>query len=322
MAIPSQLGGQDTHSIIGAPEELWLPPTLARVLQDGLALGHGEVVIHTAESQDRIFLAGGAIAWVVSHGGAGRLSEVMKGRGLASHQTLQGIWRLCRTSGRNFAEALVEEGVVDRHAMRGAMLEHNARQLASLVHRAASGRVVFHSVERAYASDLCFSLDELAGEIARLAQGPDSGVRPTFDAPPSAERSFSPPDSPWSQDRMSTISKSLEEIMTLDGAIAAALVDWESGMTLGTIGGGAGFNIELAASGNTSVVKAKMRVMRELGIPGTIEDMLITLDTQYHLIRPLVSHPSLFLYVAIDKTRGNLGLARHRVRSIEAGLKL
>lgn len=121
---------------------------------------------------------------------------------------------------------------------------------------------------------------------------------------------------------MSTISKSLEEIMTLDGAIAAALVDWESGMTLGTIGGGTSFNIELAASGNTSVVKAKMRVMRELGIPGSIEDMLITLDTQYHLIRPLVRHPSLFLYVAIDKARGNLGLARHRVRSIEEGLKL
>jgi len=110
--------------------------------------------------------------------------------------------------------------------------------------------------------------------------------------------------------------------MTLDGAVAAALVDWESGLTLGTIGGNSGFDIELAASGNTGVVKSKMRVMRELGIPGAIEDILITLDTQYHLIRPLVRHPSLFLYVAIDKSRGNLGLARHRTRSIEEGLKL
>ena len=43
---------------------------------------------------------------------------------------------------------------------------------------------------------------------------------------------------------------------------------------------------------------------------------------QYHLIRPLARNPSLFLYVAIDKSRGNLGLARHRMRGIEDGLKL
>ncbi|MCA9613361.1 MAG: hypothetical protein H6721_33190 [Sandaracinus sp.] len=121
---------------------------------------------------------------------------------------------------------------------------------------------------------------------------------------------------------MANIKESLDEVMKLDGAIAAALVDWESGLTLGTIGGGPGFDIELAASGNTSVVKAKMGVMRALGIQGGIEDFLITLGTQYHLIRPLTKNPSLFLYVAIDKEKGNLGLARHRVRALEEGLTL
>jgi hypothetical protein len=306
----------------GGLQGLELPRTLERVLLDAIQFGHGEVVVHTPEHQDRIFLAGGAIAWVVSHGGAGRLSEVMQARGLASHPTLQRVWKGCRTSGRNFAEALVDEGVVDRQAMRGALLEHNARQLASLVHRAAGGRVVFHSVERSYASDLCFSLVELAAEIHRLAEGPDTAVRTVSHAPAPAARPSSPPQPPRNQLIMSTISKSLEEIMTLDGAVAAALVDWESGLTLGTIGGNSGFDIELAASGNTGVVKSKMRVMRELGIPGAIEDILITLETQYHLIRPLARNPSLFLYVAIDKSRGNLGLARHRMRTIEDGLKL
>ncbi|MBX3252145.1 MAG: hypothetical protein KF901_33535 [Myxococcales bacterium] len=121
---------------------------------------------------------------------------------------------------------------------------------------------------------------------------------------------------------MSNINASLEEVMKLDGAIAAALVDWESGLTLGTISAGSGFDIELAASGNTSVVKAKMQVMRQLGIGGAIEDILITLGTQYHLIRPLSKTPSLFLYVAIDKVKGNLGLARHKVRVIEESLAL
>ncbi|MCA9642842.1 MAG: hypothetical protein KC492_19230 [Myxococcales bacterium] len=121
---------------------------------------------------------------------------------------------------------------------------------------------------------------------------------------------------------MSTIDSSLEQVMNLDGAIAAALADWESGMTLGTAGGNAGFNVELAASGNTSVVKAKARVMGDLNLPGAIEDILITLETQYHIIRPLVRHPSLFIYVAIDKKRGNLGLARHKLRAVEEALTL
>jgi hypothetical protein len=121
---------------------------------------------------------------------------------------------------------------------------------------------------------------------------------------------------------MANINGSLSEIMKLDGAIAAALVDWESGLTLGTIGGGAGFDIELAASGNTAVVKAKVGVMKALGIEGAIEDILITLGSQYHLIRPLSKNPSLFLYVSIDKAKGNLGLARHKVRQVEEGLSL
>ena len=80
--------------------------------------------------------------------------------------------------------------------------------------------------------------------------------------------------------------------------------------------------IERAASGNTSVVKAKMAVMRQLGIGGAIEDILITLESQYHLIRPLTKVPTLFLYVAIDRQRGNLGLARHKLRQIEESLDL
>ncbi|MCY1014147.1 hypothetical protein OV079_53270 [Nannocystis pusilla] len=63
-----------------------------------------------------------------------------------------------------------------------------------------------------------------------------------------------------------------------------------------------------------------MATMTELGIKGAIQDILITLDDQIHLIRPLRRGENLFLYLAIDKVKGNLGLARHRLQKLESEL--
>ena len=57
------------------------------------------------------------------------------------------------------------------------------------------------------------------------------------------------------------IETALKETMAIEGASGAALVDWESGMTLGTLGGGKYLDLDLAAAGNTEVVKAKMRTL-------------------------------------------------------------
>jgi hypothetical protein len=116
------------------------------------------------------------------------------------------------------------------------------------------------------------------------------------------------------------IDSALKEAMGIDGAIGVALVDWESGLCLGTQGGGKFIDLNLAAAGNTDVVRAKMRTVESLRLNDTIEDMLITLDKQYHLIR-LVKNPrngsSLFLYLVLDRGRANLALARHSLTRIE-----
>jgi hypothetical protein len=53
-----------------------------------------------------------------------------------------------------------------------------------------------------------------------------------------------------------------------------------------------------------------------------IQEILITLEDQIHLIRPLRRGASLFLYLAIDKATGNLGVARHRLQLLESGLDM
>jgi hypothetical protein len=114
----------------------------------------------------------------------------------------------------------------------------------------------------------------------------------------------------------------LKEIMDIDGAVGVALVDHTSGMALGMAGGGKEIDLTVAAAGNTDVVRAKLRAMEMLNITEKIEDILITLDSQYHLIRPLTSRSGkgLFLYVALRRDRSNLAMARHQLKRIENDL--
>ncbi|MEU3605408.1 hypothetical protein AB0E83_08085 [Streptomyces sp. NPDC035033] len=124
---------------------------------------------------------------------------------------------------------------------------------------------------------------------------------------------------------MASVETSLKEAMTsIEGSVGAALVDYTSGMALGTLGGGKDLDLAVAAAGNTDVVRAKIRTMEMLGINDGIEDVLITMDTQYHLIRLLKGRGGngLFLYIVLDKSRANLAMARHQLKRIEAELEL
>lgn len=122
---------------------------------------------------------------------------------------------------------------------------------------------------------------------------------------------------------MASMTGSLNSIMQLNGAVAVAVVDLDSGMSLGQAGG-ANVNMDLAAAGNTEVIRAKMRVMRDLDLGDEIEDILITLGKQYHLLRLIKTKGSagLFLYCMLDRDKANLAMARHKIAEIEKTFSL
>ena len=119
---------------------------------------------------------------------------------------------------------------------------------------------------------------------------------------------------------MANVKDSLERIMQIDGALGACVVDSSSGMMLGAVGGGQTFNVEVAAAGNTEVVRAKRKTMKSLSLDDKIEDILITLNKQYHIIRLCATNDALFVYLVLDKSKSNLALARRKVLDVEREL--
>ena len=117
---------------------------------------------------------------------------------------------------------------------------------------------------------------------------------------------------------MANIKTSLDELLQVDGALCAAVVDSTSGMMLGSAG--SGVDMEVAAAGNTEVVRAKMKTMRALGLNDVIDDILITLGKQYHIIRPVSRKEGVFVYFVLDKAKSNLAMARRKTQDIEREL--
>ncbi len=122
---------------------------------------------------------------------------------------------------------------------------------------------------------------------------------------------------------MGNVDVILKDAMQIDGAIGAALVDYETGMSLGQAGGGS-LDLDVAAAGNSDVVKAKLRTMAALGLEEKIEDILITLNSQYHLLRLITARngQGLFLYIALDKSKANLAMARRQLSNLESPIEL
>lgn len=118
---------------------------------------------------------------------------------------------------------------------------------------------------------------------------------------------------------MGNIQTSLDQAMEIEGAIGVALADYDSGMCLGTSGGRQGFDLEVAAAGNSEVIRSKQKVMQALDLEDQIQDILITLGKEYHLMFPQPGS-SLFIYICLSRQGGNLALARHKLTELTKNL--
>ncbi|MFG2894593.1 hypothetical protein [Streptomyces sp. NPDC048248] len=124
---------------------------------------------------------------------------------------------------------------------------------------------------------------------------------------------------------MPGIDQVLATAMEVPGVQGAGLIDWTSGLTLGTAGRGPHADHDAAAADTAEVVQAVARnaTFDTAGTDGSpLEDLIITTADSYHLIRFV--HPAFdsqtYLYLWLDRAQANLAVARLRLRDLAAGL--
>jgi hypothetical protein len=110
---------------------------------------------------------------------------------------------------------------------------------------------------------------------------------------------------------VANVDETLSALSELGGSKWVAVVDSSSGMILGQRGSAA--EIEITAAGNTEVMRANRSMVTSLGMTDRIEDIIITLSSQYHIMRPIAADPSIFLYLVLNRAKSNLALARQKI---------
>lgn len=185
--------------------------------------------------------------------------------------------------------------------------------------------------DAARARSVTAMISALSGGDAAAETDPTPGAH--ADAPPeqtAVTRRF-PPRSPDRAETADTarpqrsrtmLEHELEDVITrigkdCPGFIAASVVDMDSGMTLAVHHADPTFDLATASAFNSEMVKQKLKIMQALGLDSELEDMLLTLSDQIHLIKLFGDS---FLYLAADREGSNLALVRNAVHRHSAAL--
>jgi predicted regulator of Ras-like GTPase activity (Roadblock/LC7/MglB family) len=114
---------------------------------------------------------------------------------------------------------------------------------------------------------------------------------------------------------MSSPKQAVKEILeALPTLLAVAVVETETGMPLAAHSNIADFDIDTAAAYNTEVVKQKLKAIQALKLNQTVQDILLTLTDQLHVIK-LSPTGDKFIYLAVNSRDTNLAVARQILKS-------
>ncbi|MDO5105199.1 hypothetical protein [Capnocytophaga sp.] len=109
---------------------------------------------------------------------------------------------------------------------------------------------------------------------------------------------------------INVLDKFIQDVKTnIPGFIAVSVTEVRSGVSYGAETVNPNFDPTLASAYHLEVVKSEQNALKVLGVKEKIEDILVLLTDQIHIIN-ISDNGTYFIYLTIDSTKANLGLTR------------
>lgn len=114
-----------------------------------------------------------------------------------------------------------------------------------------------------------------------------------------------------------TLKEITNALLSLRGVLAAAIVDYESGMIMASGNKSPDLDIEIIMASGSNIIRAKKRTIALLEADDFIHDILISSATQYHLLCPCYHRENMFIYMVLDRKTANLSRCRQALFQAE-----
>ncbi len=267
--------------------------TFDSALEEACAAGGGDLMVRSGNVIGRIMIYHGKIAWAHISSEPGSLLAMLASEPSIDRDDIHAVLEECYATGKNFAEVLVDWGLIDHDALREQMRRW-IRAKCESIRKLKSPTIIFSPENREYSGGFLLDLAEV-----RPDAGSDASHRPSTadDAAPRDESAMM-----LSPALQQEIDENLDRVASLSGVVGVTLFDGDTGQALGTRG--------LATNLDFAWHNLRMVASAESENSSTVEDIIVTTKRHMHILRLYSRNPARFLFVTTSRENVQLGMLR------------
>lgn len=119
-------------------------------------------------------------------------------------------------------------------------------------------------------------------------------------------------------DTINTLNNNLKN--NIQGYIAMSICDLKTGECLFSESLDKNFDIDLASACNLEVVNAKLKAIDALDLTENIDNIVINLESQIHII-DITDSRDYFIYLSVDNSKATIGMIKSLLKKYKKELK-
>ncbi len=276
------------------------PQTLDMALAEACEAGGGDLIVRSGSVIGRIMIYHGKIAWAHISSEPGSLLAMLASEPTIAREDINAVLEECYATGANFAEVLVDWGLIDKEALRDRMRRW-VRGKCQSIRDLSSPTILFSPEEREYSGG-GFLLD-LAEVLADTDPDTDDPDPDDPDAKPHAGAVDGAPGespTPTIPTPALEVQENLDRAMSIPGVVGVTLFNSDTGETIGARG--------IAA--DQDFAWHNLRMVAAAGSTDTVEDIIVTTRRHLHILRLYARDPNRFLFVTTSRDEVKLGMLR------------